>query len=229
MTKGINNWSEDSRPREKLLMHGAGSLSVAELMAILIGSGTPDKDAVSLMNEVYDYCGNNFTTLAGITYDELTSFNGIGPAKAITILAALELARRRMAADLSPRQRLDSPDVLYQFFRPYLCDKSREEFHVVLLNSKLQAIGHRCISQGDVKGTVVEPRMVFNYVVTKQATAFAVAHNHPSGSPTPSNQDRQLTKRLNNVAHELGVQFIDHLIICDGTANYYSFSANGEV
>lgn len=229
MARGINNWSEDSRPREKLLRNGATSLSVAELMAILIGSGTADKDAVKLMDEVFESCGNNFTTLARITYDELLAFNGIGPAKAITILAALELARRRMAADLTPHQPLDSPDLLYQFFRPHLCDKDREEFHVVLLNSKLQPIGHRCISQGDVKGTVVEPRMVFNYVVSKQATAFAVAHNHPSGNPTPSKEDLQLTQRLSYVARELGVRLLDHLIICDGINNYYSFTEKGQL
>lgn len=227
MKNGINNWSEDSRPREKLLKNGAASLSVAELLAILIGSGTPKKDAVSLMQEILQSCNNDLTALVRMTYDELTAFNGIGQAKAITIMAALELARRRMAADIDKRQQFKSSDELYRFFRPKMCDKNCEVFWVVLLDNHLRYLGDRCISQGDVKGTVVEPRMVFNYVVTKQATAFAIAHNHPSGTPEPSKEDKVLTQRICSVAKELGVRLIDHIIVCDGQNNYFSFSDKG--
>lgn len=227
MKKAIHNWSEDSRPREKLLKNGADSLSVAELMAILIGSGSPSQDAVSLMQDVLDSCNNNLTSLARINYDELTAFKGIGEAKAVTIMAALELARRRMEADLEPRTSFTSVEDLYRFFRPKMCDKDRECFWVILLDTQLRYLADRCISQGDIKGTVTEPRAIFNFVLTKQATAFAVAHNHPSGNPQPSLQDKQLTARLAHVAKELGIRFIDHIIVCDGQDNYFSFANQG--
>lgn len=229
MKNGINNWSEDARPREKLLKHGAGSLSVAELLAILIGSGVPNKDAVALMGEVLTSCDNDLTTLVRMTYEELTAFNGIGKAKAVTIMAALELARRRMAADINKRQQFTNSEELYNFFRPHLCSEDREYFWVIVLDNHLRRIDDKCISQGDVKATIVEPRMVFNYVVTKKGTAFAVAHNHPSGEPKPSEQDRRLTRRIASVAKELGISFIDHLVVCDGQQNYYSFSDEGEL
>lgn len=225
----IKNKGEDSRPRERLLRNGAGSLSTAELLAILIGSGTEQKDAVQLMSEVLEYCHNDLTRLARITCEELQAFKGIGKAKAVTILAALELARRRMNAQPTERIQLRNATDLYAFFRPLMCDRTNEVFWVVLLNSRLQPIDDRCISQGDVKGTVVEPRMVFNYVVSKQAVAFAVAHNHPSGSPKPSREDEVLTRRLCNVAKELGVRLIDHIIVCESQDRYYSFAEQGKI
>ncbi|MBO4730007.1 MAG: DNA repair protein RadC [Bacteroidaceae bacterium] len=229
MNLSIKNRSKDSRPRERLLKNGASSLSTAELMAILIGSGTTDKDAVQLMSEVLEYCNNDLTQLARITYEQLTSFKGIGEAKAITILAALELARRRMNAQPLKRLHFGSAQDIYEYFRPQMCDKDYEVFWVVLLNNRLQYIDDRCISQGDVKGTVVEPRMVFNYVVSRPAVAFAVAHNHPSGNPKPSQKDEILTKRIAAVAKELGVKFLDHVIISEGQNNYYSFQEEGKI
>ena len=229
MSVSLKNRSEDSRPRERLLKNGAASLSTAELMAILIGSGTTDKDAVQLMGEVLEYCNNDLTQLARITFEQLTAFKGIGEAKAITILAALELARRRMNAQPLKRQHFGSAQDIYEYFRPLMCDKDHEVFWVVLLNNRLQYIDDRCISQGDVKGTVVEPRMVFNYVVSRPAVAFAVAHNPPSGNPKPSRKDEELTKRIAAVAKELGVRFLDHVIICEGQDNYYSFNEQGRI
>ena len=222
----IKNKGEDSRPRERLLRNGAGSLSTAELLAILIGSGTEQKDAVQLMSEGLEYCHNDLTRLARITSDELQAFKGIGEAKAVTILAALELARRRMNAQPTERIRLKNAADLYAFFRPLMCDRTNEVFWVVLLNSRLQPIDDRCISQGDVKGTVVEPRMVFNYVVSKQAVAFAVAHNHPSGSLTPSRADDDLTKSIQRACELMRIHFMDHVIITDG--QYYSFHEQGK-
>lgn len=227
MKTTIKNSSEESRPREKLLRVGAQNLEVAELLAILIGSGTTKKNAIELMREVYESCDNNMLKLAHITYDELVAFNGIGEAKAITILAALELSHRRMEADVSQDCSFTSAPELFQFFRSKMLKEDREVFWVILLNNRLKRIGDKCISKGDVKGTVVEPRMVFNYVVTKQATAFAVAHNHPSGNTKPSEADKLLTQRLSRVARELGVNFIDHLIISEGQNNYYSFKEEG--
>lgn len=229
MSISLKNRSEDSRPRERLLRNGAASLSTAELLAILIGSGTAERDAVQLMSEVLTYCHDDLTRLARITYDELTAFKGIGEAKAITVLAALELARRRMNAKPLRRQEMRTSNDLYDFFRPLMCDKSHEVFWVVLLDNRLQYIDDRCISQGDVKGTVVEPRMVFNYVVSKQAVAFAVAHNHPAGSSKPSKNDDSITSRLVNVARELGVRMIDHIIVSEGDDKYYSYSDNGQI
>ena len=227
MKKGINHWCEESRPREKLLKYGAEHLEVAELMAILIGSGSPELDAVALMKDIYNSYNNNLNTLSHATYDELLNFKGIGQAKAVTILAALELARRRMEASIEKRQQFTDPQKMFEFFHSKMCNKNAEVFWVLLLDNRLQRIDDKCISTGDIKGTVAEPRMVFNYVVSKQATAFAVAHNHPSGSPKPSNEDKRLTSRLNNVARELGVNFIDHIIVCNGQNNYFSFSQEG--
>ncbi|MBR3733327.1 MAG: DNA repair protein RadC [Bacteroidaceae bacterium] len=229
MSVSLKKRSEDSRPRERLLRNGAASLSTAELLAILIGSGTTQKDAVQLMGEVLEYCGNDLTQLGRITYEELTGFKGIGKAKAITVLAALEFARRRMDASPTKKREFRDSSDLYDFFRPLMCDKDHEVFWVLLLNNRLQYVDDRCLSQGDIKGTVVEPRMVFNYVVTKQAVAFAVAHNHPSGNPNPSRDDDNLTKRLAAIAKELGVRFIDHIIVCEGQNKYYSFSEQGKI
>lgn len=223
MREAINKWETDSRPREKLIAHGPEALETAELIAILLGSGSQESDAVTLAREMLESCGNNLTDFSHLSYEELLSFKGIGPAKAVSILAALELSRRRMAADIAPKQRFSSPEELYNFFKSKMCNQNREVFWVLLLNNRLQRIDDRCLSRGDVKSTVAEPRMIFNYVVSKQATAFAVAHNHPGGSPKPSEPDRQLTKRIAAVAKELGVNFIDHIVVCDGHNNYYSF------
>lgn len=229
MNLSIKHRSKDSRPRERLLKNGAASLSVAELLAILIGSGTNEKDAMQLMGEVMEYCHNDLTLLARITYEELTAFKGIGEAKAITILAALEFARRRMDAQPTKRREFREAKDIYDFFRPLMCDKTHEVFWVLLLNNRLQYIDDRCISQGDVKGTVAEPRMIFNYVVSRQAVAFAVAHNHPSGNTKPSNEDDRLTRRIKTVAQELGIRFVDHIIVAEGIENYYSYNEQGKL
>ena len=161
--------------------------------------------------------------------EELTAFKGIGEAKAITILAALEFARRRMDAQPTKRREFREAKDIYDFFRPLMCDKTHEVFWVLLLNNRLQYIDDRCISQGDVKGTVAEPRMIFNYVVSRQAVAFAVAHNHPSGNTKPSNEDDRLTKRIKTVAQELGIRFVDHIIVAEGIDNYYSYNDQGKL
>lgn len=227
MREAINKWETDSRPREKLIAHGPEALETAELIAILLGSGSRESDAVTLAREMLESCGNSLTDFSHLTYDELISFKGIGPAKAVGVLAALELSRRRMAADIAPKRQFTTPEELYEFFKSKMCNQNREVFWVLLLNNRLQRIDDRCISRGDVKSTVAEPRMIFNYVVSKQATAFAVAHNHPGGSPKPSEADRQLTRRIAAVAKELGVKFIDHIVVCDGRSNYYSFMEEG--
>ena len=229
MAISLKNRSEDSRPRERLLHNGASSLSTAELLAILIGSGTAEKDAVQLMGEVLETCHNDLTELARITYDELVAFKGIGEAKAVTILAAIEFARRRMDAKPTKKREFTNSAELYSFFRPLMCDRLHEVFWVILLNNHLQYLDDRCISQGDVKGTVAEPRMIFNYVVSKQALAFAVAHNHPSGSLIPSSKDDNLTKRISSIANELGLRFVDHIIIVEGNNKYYSYKDNGKL
>ena len=172
MSVSLKKRSEDSRPRERLLRNGAASLSTAELLAILIGSGTTQKDAVQLMGEVLEYCGNDLTQLGRITYEELTGFKGIGEAKAITVLAALEFARRRMDASPTKKREFRDSSDLYDFFRPLMCDKDHEVFWVLLLNNRLQYVDDRCLSQGDIKGTVVEPRMVFNYVEKTKASGY---------------------------------------------------------
>lgn len=225
--KGINGWSEDSRPREKLLKNGAATLSNAELLAILIGSGTPKEDAVSLMTHILNDYGNQLDRFARAGYDDLIQYKGIGEAKAITLLAALELGKRRAALKPTPQKQLNSPEEIYRFLCPKMQDLNMEVSWVILLNQKLHYLDDSQISQGGITSTVVDPRVVLKYALSKNAAALVLAHNHPSGNTQPSHDDDNLTQRLKRACDAVGIRFVDHLVISGN--GYFSYGESGRI
>lgn len=219
--KSINEWSEDSRPREKLMKYGADSLSNAELLAILIGSGSPQEDAVSLMRRVLEEQGDNIDRFCRLELEDLTKYNGIGPAKAITLLAAFELAKRRARSGIGVQTVCDSPDVIYEILKDKMRDLSTEVCYALVMDHHLHYLGEKQISSGGYTSTIVDPRVALKYALSKNAVAMAIAHNHPSGSLSPSREDDSLTKRIKQACDAVGIRFVDHLII---TGNgYYSY------
>ncbi|MBQ0088474.1 MAG: DNA repair protein RadC [Prevotellaceae bacterium] len=224
---GINTWSEDSRPRERLLAHGAAALSNAELLAILIQSGSPEKDAVTLMTEILNDCHNDLSVFGKMTFEELTKYKGIGEAKAITLMAACEFATRRMKKESKEVAAFKTSLDIYNFFLPRICELKYEKTFVLLLNKKLHYVDDRILAEGGIDMTPVDPKKILNYVISKNAPVFVLAHNHPSGDPTPSNLDNQVTRRMRDAADILGVKMIDHIIVCDN-GRYYSYNDNGQ-
>ncbi|MFC2176009.1 DNA repair protein RadC [Bacteroidota bacterium] len=223
--KGIRSWAEDDRPREKLLLKGKAALSDAELIAILIGSGSTNETAVDLSKRILNSLNNQLSELGKLTIKDLTAFKGIGEAKAISIIAALELGRRRK--DSKPNERtkiLDSRSV-FDLIYPHLEDLHHEEFWVVFLNRANHVIGIENISKGGVSGTVVDPKVVFKLAVQYPASAIILCHNHPSGNLKPSTSDHQLTKKLKEAGKALDIPVLDHLII--GERDYFSFADEG--
>ena len=225
--RAINSWSEDSRPREKLLKNGASALSNAELLAILIGSGSPNEDAVSLMTRILDDYKNQLDRFARTSYDDLVQYKGIGQAKALTLIAALEFARRRTELKPTKGTLLNTPKELYQFLCSKMQDLSVEVSWVILLNQKLCYVDDRCLSQGGITSTVVDPRLVLKYALSRNAAALVLAHNHPSGNTRPSQDDDNLTARLKKACEAVGIRFVDHLVI---SANgFYSYGESGKI
>ena len=216
----IHQWDEADRPREKLEAHGAAALTNAELLAILIGSGSPKEDAVSLMRRIMADNDGRLAKLGKRTLQELCAYNGIGKAKAITLLAACELGRRREAEPTEERQYLTSSSAIYDCFRR-LEDLPHEEFHVALLSNRLQLLATRLVGRGGLTQTVADVRLILREAILLGAVNIAVCHNHPSGSLKPSKQDCELTYRLKQAADLMEIRLIDHLIIAEG--GYYSF------
>jgi len=224
----INNWDKADRPREKMMEKGASALSNAELLAILIGSGTPKESAVDLMRRVMNDCDDSLKNLGQKTVEELTTYQGIGEAKAITILAACELGKRRQQEEV--RERLDMSDAhsVYEYLRPKMQDLSTEEAWVLLLNHNFKLIGDAVrLSQGGLTETAVDVRLIVKKAILCDATIVVLAHNHPSNNPHPSRADDQLTKQINEALKTMRIHFADHLIITDG--NYYSYRENGKL
>lgn len=225
--KSIHDWNEDARPREKMMKFGADSLSNAELLAILIGSGTRDEDAVSLMERVMEDHHNNFDEFCRMGYEELVQYKGIGPAKAVTLLAAIRLAQRRTLSRTDKRTKCDSPEVIYQILVEKMRDLTTEVCYVLALDQHLHYVADKQIASGGFTATIVDPRVVLRYVLSKNAVAMALAHNHPSGSLKPSREDDQLTLRVKTACDALGIRFVDHLIV---TGNgYYSYGEEGKL
>ena len=223
--KGIRSWAEDDRPREKLLLKGKSVLSDAELIAILIGSGSTNETAVDLSKRILASLGNKLSELGKLSVKDLTKFKGIGEAKAITIIAALELGRRRKDSEPEKRVKITDSQTAFDIIYPYLGDLNHEEFWVIFLNRANQVIGKTNISKGGVSGTVVDPKVVFKEAVQFPASAIILAHNHPSGNLKPSNADHQLTKKLKDAGNSLDIPVLDHLII--GDRDYFSFVDEG--
>jgi DNA repair protein RadC len=223
----IKSWAEEDRPREKLLLKGKAALSDAELIAILIGSGTPKMTAVDLSKEILRSVNNDLNELAKRTVKDLSKFKGIGEAKAISIVAALELGRRRKETESVEKPKVTSSKAAYEVLRPHLMDLPHEEFWVILLNRANQVIRPVQISTGGVAGTVADPKLIFKAALEYLASAVILAHNHPSGNLTPSPADRDLTKKIKEAGRLLEIPVLDHLIVAD--KGYYSFADEGEL
>lgn len=222
----ITDWALDDRPREKLAAKGAKALSDAELLAILIGSGNTKETAVDLMRRILKKCDDKLSLLSRMSIDDLQKFDGVGPAKAITIQAACELGRRR-SCEVAASQRMGSSADIAAFFRPKLQDLTYEECHVMLLNNKLGFIGSRCISKGGLTASAVDPRLALKEALLADATGIVLCHNHPSGSLQPSPDDRRVTLAMADACSVMHIKFIDHVIV--SSEGYFSFNDEGEV
>lgn len=220
----INTWAEDDRPREKLLLKGKHVLSDAELLAIILRSGSRELNAVELAKRILADNGNSFDELSKRSAEELMNYPGMGETKSVTICAALELARRKRDKSrdkLSIRNSKDCFDLL----RPHYEDLLHEEFHIILLNRANKVIGLKQISKGGISGTVADGKVIFKKALELQASAIILSHNHPSGQLKPSQADLQLTKKINEFGKMIDIQILDHLILTDN--NYLSFADEG--
>ena len=222
----ITAWAEADRPREKLLTKGKQALSDAELIAILLGSGSREESAVALAQRILSSVENNLIDLGNCSLAELQKFKGIGEAKAITIAAAAELGRRRQFAERKKRPQITSSHDAYRVIAPILMDLAHEEFWILILNRKNLVIGKEKISSGGVGGTVVDAKNVFLKAIQKErSTGIILCHNHPSGNLQPSQADISLTKKLKNGGQLIDISVHDHLIISE--KGYYSFADEG--
>jgi DNA repair protein RadC len=206
---------------------GAEAVSSAELLAILIGSGTAEVTSVDLMRNILADHGDSLRTLGTLTNQELQKYNGIGPAKAVTIQAALELGKRFMLEEKSQRHRFNGSDDVQEFFRIKMRDLCHEECHLLLLDIKNQYMGHHLLSRGGITESTVDIRLLLRHALVAGAPNVILAHNHPSGNPQPSRQDDELTKRLNQACHAVQLRLLDHIIIGDNT--YYSYADEGKL
>jgi DNA repair protein RadC len=223
----INQWAEEDRPREKMMALGAQALSDAELLAILVGSGSPREDAVSLMKRILNDCNNNLNTLGKMTLRQLCEYNGVGPAKAITILAACELGKRRQMEKPEERPDLGTASKIYNHMHPVLQDCDVEEFWLLLMNQNHRLIKQIRISHGGITETAVDIRIIMREAVLANATIIAVCHNHPSGNLRPSQHDNDLTNQLHRACQLMRLHFMDHVIITDGS--YFSYHETGRL
>lgn len=221
----INQWAEEDRPREKMMQKGAEALSDAELLAILIGSGNTEESAVTLMQRVLAAAGNDLNQLAKWEVRDFSRFKGLGPAKSITIMAALELGKRRSLQERPERAVIRSSGDIYNLLHPLLCDLAQEEFWLLLMNQSARVIDKVRISRGGIDRTVVDVRSILREALLQRATQIALIHNHPSGNTRPSMEDRRLTEQVNKAAQTMNIRLTDHVIISDG--KYYSFSDEG--
>ena len=223
----INQWAEEDRPREKMERLGAQALTDAELLAILVGSGSPQEDAVSLMKRILADCNNNLNTLGKLTIRDLCQYNGVGPAKAITILAACELGKRRQMEKPEERPDLGTATKIYNHMHPVLQDCDVEEFWLLLMNQNKRLIKQVRISHGGITETAVDIRIIMREAVLANATIIAVCHNHPSGNLRPSQYDNDLTTQLQRACQLMRIHFMDHVILTDG--NYFSYRETGRL
>ena len=207
----INQWAAEDRPREKMMQKGAEALSDAELLAILIGSGNTEETAVTLMQRILAACGNDL--------------NRLGPAKSITVMASLELGKRRKLQERSGRTAIRSSADIYELFHPLLCDLATEEFWVLLMNHAAKVIDKVRISRGGIDQTTADVRSILREALLQRATQIALIHNHPSGNPHPSNDDQRLTELVRKAAQTMNIHLTDHVIVTDGS--HYSFNDEG--
>lgn len=221
----IKRWAAEDRPREKLVLKGKATLSDAELIAILLGTGTAALSAVDLAKNILQFVNNDLNELARLTVKDLTKIKGIGEAKAITIISALELGRRRKDSLAEERPKINGSADIFEVIKADLLDIPHEVFWIVLLNRANRVIKKQQISQGGVAGTVADPKIIFKIAVEELASGLILAHNHPSGNLNPSQADLDLTKKLKESGKLLDIQVLDHIIVAG--KKYFSFADEG--
>jgi len=221
----IKNWSEEDRPREKLLAKGKVSLTDSELLAILIGSGNRNESAVALCKRIFASVGNNLNALGKLSVSQLQEFKGIGEAKAISIVAGLELGRRRRAGEELVLNKITSSKSVFEIMQPILGDLHHEEFWVLFLNNSNKVLSKQQLSKGGITGTLVDVRLLMKKALEIGATALIVCHNHPSGTLKISVADKQITEKIKTAGISLDIKLLDHLIITE--QNYTSFADDG--
>lgn len=223
----ITQWALEDRPREKMMEKGAEALSDAELLAILIGSGNTEESAVELMRRVLLSCDNNLNSLAKWEVRDYSRFKGMGPAKSVTVMAALELGKRRRLQSTQERLHITCSKDIYEIFQPMMCDLVQEEFWVLLLNHAAKVIDKVRISTGGIDATHADVRTILREALLQRATQIVLAHNHPSGNIRPSQQDKTLTEDVRKAARTMNIRLLDHVIVCE--EKYYSFSDEGQL
>lgn len=223
----INQWAEEDRPREKLMTLGAEALSNAELLAILIGSGSTKETAVELMKRILVNCHNNLNTLGKMSIQDLCQYNGIGEAKAITILAACELGKRRVREKAEERPQLSTATDIYNYMYTRTQDLDVEEAWIVLMNQNYRLIKTVRLSHGGLTETAVDVRVAMKEAIMANATVMVLCHNHPSNNPKPSKDDDRLTERMKKACELMRIHFLDHIILTDGM--YYSYHEMGRI
>lgn len=223
----ISDLSEADRPREKLRDRGTEALSDAELLAILIGSGSTSESAVALMQRILSACDNNLNTLGKRSLHELMQYKGIGEAKAITIIAACELGKRRQATKAAERPDMGSAQAVYEYMHPKMQDLDTEEAWVLLMNQRFRLIKAVRLSHGGLTETAVDVRVILREALLANATTLTLIHNHPSGNARPSGDDDRITHKLKTACDAMRLYLIDHLIVTDG--NYYSYAEEGKI
>ncbi|MRG48246.1 DNA repair protein RadC [Chitinophaga sp. SYP-B3965] len=221
----IKKWSEDDRPREKLVTKGARSLSQAELLAILINCGNTKQSAIELAQQILLSCSNDLSALSRMNVEQLMQFNGIGYKKATTILASLELSRRKKSQLAFKKEVITCADDVASILRPLLEDQCYETFYVLYLNHANKLLHYNCISSGGITSTTVDPRLVFQEALLQRATRIMLCHNHPSGSLRPSNADINVTNKLKAAGKLLDIEVLDHVIV--STEGYFSLKEDG--
>ena len=221
----IKSWAEDDRPREKLLHKGKVSLSDAELIAILIGSGSRNESAVQLSKRILSSTGNQLSELGKLSVKKLCEFKGIGPAKAVSIVAAMELGRRRRTEEALEKKKITSSASVFELMQPIIGELYHEEFWIIYLNNSNKVIEQLQLSKGGITGTLVDVRITLRKALEVGATSIILAHNHPSGTLKPSEADKQLTQKLKTAAQSLDIKVLDHLIVTE--KSYFSFADEG--
>ena len=224
MNQPIKTWSENDRPREKMLQHGKNALSDAELLAILIRTGTKEKNAVEIARDILALGNQNLASLSRLSVEEMATIKGLGQVKAVTICAALELGRRRRESEAILEKIANSRDAA-AIMQPHLADLSHEEFWVILLNRANKVITRKNISVGGTSGTVVDAKIIFKEAIQARCSGIILCHNHPSGNNKPSEADIQLTRKLKEGALQLDLAILDHIIIAG--SSFFSFADEG--
>ena len=225
--KTIKEWAPDDQPREKMMAKGKAALSDSELLAILLRTGLEGQSAVDLARTILGNVDNDLIKLSDLSLKELKDIKGIGEAKAITIMAALELGKRRRAAEATLPEEVKDSKTSYERFLPYIDDTKQEHFLVLYLDQSFHELGVECISHGGTTNVIADPRVIFKRALDLGATCIVLGHNHPSGNPRPSKDDRMLTQKIDAAGKLLDIAVIDHIII--GKERYYSFRDHGEM